>query len=80
MVLITEIYPAGEKPIKDVSGRTLYEEIQSFGHKNAFFEPDLAQVPERVADIARKDDILLVLGAGSIYRTIPDIIEKLKRN
>jgi UDP-N-acetylmuramate--alanine ligase len=78
VLIVTEIYPAGEAPIAGVSGKALYEEILQFGYKQAFFEPDLAKVPGLVAKLAQPNDIVLVLGAGNIARAIPEIIENLE--
>jgi len=78
VLIITEIYPAGENPIPDITGRKLFEEIQQFGHKNAHFEPELKKIPDLVAKLSQPKDIILILGAGSISETIPQIIEKLE--
>jgi len=78
VLIVTEIYPAGEAPIAGVSGKALYEEILQFGHKQAFFEPDLEKVPGLVEKLAQPNDIVLVLGAGTIARAIPGIIENLE--
>ena len=78
VLVVTEIYPAGEAPIPGISGKTLYEEILRYGHKEAFFEPDLGKVPGLVGKLALPNDIVLVLGAGNITRAIPGIIEKLE--
>jgi UDP-N-acetylmuramate--alanine ligase len=77
VLILTEVYAAGEKPIKGVSGKRLFEEIQQYGHKNIFFEPDLLKIPDLVSDLAEPQDIIIVMGAGSIYKAIPDIIAKL---
>ena len=78
VLVVTEVYPAGEAPIPGVTGRALHDEILQFGHKQAYFEPDLAKVPSLVAGLARPNDIILVLGAGNINRTIPRIAEELE--
>jgi len=78
VLIVTEIYPAGEAPIAGISGKALYEEILQFGYKQAFFEPDLAKVPGLVAKLAQPNDIVLVLGAGNIARAIPEIIKNLE--
>src|SRR5262245_29826913 len=39
VVLLLDIYPAGEAPIEGVSTPALVEEIRSFGHKNAIYAP-----------------------------------------
>lgn len=76
-LIITEIYPAGEKPIPGISGRKLFEAIQTYGHKDVYFEPEMAQIPNLVQRLAQPEDLIFVLGAGSIYRIIPEIIKKL---
>jgi UDP-N-acetylmuramate--alanine ligase len=78
VLLITEIYPAGEEPIPHVTGRALYEEVKQFGHKNTHFEPDLKDLPTRLRKLAKPGDIIIVLGAGNIYKIIPDVIKKLE--
>ena len=39
---------------------------------------DPAKIPELVAKLAEPHDIVIVLGAGNVNRTIPVIIEKLE--
>jgi len=78
VLLVTEIYAAGEDPIEGVSGRALFEAIRQFGHKNVLFEPTLNQIPSRLAEILLPKDMLLVLGAGNIGRIIPETIRLLR--
>lgn len=78
ILLVTEIYAAGEDPIEGVNGRALFEAIQQFGHKNVLYEPDLSQIPSRLAEILAPGDMLLVLGAGNISRIIPETISLLE--
>jgi UDP-N-acetylmuramate--alanine ligase len=78
VLIVTEVYPAGEPPIRGVSGKTLYEEIQQSGHKSVFFEPNMNKIPLLVKKVARPKDLILVQGAGSIYKIVPDIIANLE--
>lgn len=78
ILIATEIYPAGEKPIPNITGKKLYEEVEKFGHKNAYFEPKLEKIPTIVGKIAKPKDLIIVLGAGNIYQVIPDIIKALE--
>ena len=80
VLVLTEIYPAGEEPIPGISGKTLYDEVQQFGHRNVFFEPDIKAVPALIRKIVQPEDIILVLGAGNIYKIIPAIITGLEVN
>lgn len=78
VLITTEVYPAGEDPIPGVTGKSLFEEIKLFGHKNVHFEPEMKKIPALLQKIVEPKDIILVLGAGSIYKIIPDIIAKLE--
>jgi len=78
VVVITEIYPAGEEPIPNVSGAALYERIKQVGHKNVHFEPDLAKLPALLKKLVVRGDMVLFLGAGNITKAIPDFIKKLE--
>ncbi|HPW17405.1 MAG TPA: UDP-N-acetylmuramate--L-alanine ligase [Candidatus Aminicenantes bacterium] len=78
VLVLTEVYPAGEEPIPGVSGRALYEEVRQFGHRNVVFEPDLNGIGALLRGVLAPGDIVLVLGAGNINRVIPDIIAELE--
>lgn len=79
ILILTDIYPAGEKPIEGVTGKALYDEIQEFGHKNVYFEKDMGKIPEIVEGIAEEEDMIFVLGAGNINKVIPEMIRRLER-
>lgn len=79
VLIVTEIYSAGEEPIPGINGQALYEEIRQFGHKNVIYEPVLKNIPEKLTKILEPGDMLLVLGAGNVNRIIPDIIHLLER-
>ncbi len=78
VLVTTEVYPAGEQPIPGVTGEALFEEIKLFGHKNVYFEPSMKKIPSLLAKIIQPQDMILVLGAGNIYKIIPDIIARLE--
>lgn len=78
VLVMTDVYAAGESPIEGTSGQVLFEEIRQFGHKCVFFEPDLDRIPALVEKLALPKDMIIIMGAGSIYKSIPKIIEKLK--
>ncbi len=78
VLVVTEIYPAGEDPIAGVSGRALFEEIRQFGHKQVCYEADAARIPVLLEKLAAPNDIIIVLGAGNINRIVPDIIARLE--
>jgi UDP-N-acetylmuramate--alanine ligase len=78
VLVVTEVYPAGETPIPGITGRTLYEEIQRFGHRDVHFESNLKKVPRLLTRLARPGDIILAQGAGNITKAVPEIIAALE--
>jgi len=78
VLVVTEIYPAGEDPISGATGEALFDEIRHFGHKHVSFEPDLKRIPALLEKLAAPNDILIVLGAGNVNRIIPEIIARLE--
>jgi len=78
VLILTEVYPAGEDPIPGINGQALFETIQEYGHKNVLYEPEMNRLPEIVSRLVRKEDMILVLGAGNISRIIPEIIHRLE--
>lgn len=78
VLVVTEIYPAGEKPIPGVSGKILYQEIKKIRQRNILFEPDIHKIPYLVGKIALPKDMIIIMGPGNIYRIIPDIIKSLE--
>jgi len=66
VLLLLDIYPAGETPIANVTGEFLYEAIRAKGAVNAQFVTQVEQLPQLLRPLLRDQDILLTLGAGSI--------------
>jgi UDP-N-acetylmuramate--alanine ligase len=78
VLVVTEVYPAGEAPIPGITGQALYEEIRRFGHRDVHFEANLKKLPRLLKRLARPGDIILAQGAGNITKTVPEIIATLE--
>ena len=76
--ICTDVYPAREKPIEGVSGKMIADAAKSFGHKNVIYEPDKTKVPALLKDIHQKDDIIVTLGAGDIWKFGEKFVEMIK--
>jgi UDP-N-acetylmuramate--alanine ligase len=78
VLLLTDIYAAGEEPIPGASADALANAIRACGHKDVTLVPraDLARVArERV----RPGDLVLTLGAGDITSAGPELLGLLER-
>ena len=66
VVLLSEIYAAGESPIVAADGRALARALRVAGRVEPVFIDDIAAMPQAISDIARDGDVVLCMGAGSI--------------
>lgn len=66
VLLLTEIYSAGEDPIAGADGRALARAVRSRGAVEPVFVEDLEALPGVLGGVIEPDDIVLTLGAGSI--------------
>jgi UDP-N-acetylmuramate--alanine ligase len=66
VLLLCEVYAAGENPISGADGRALARGIRARGQVDPVFVADLATLPAVLGDILQDGDILLTLGAGDI--------------
>lgn len=66
LLLLTEVYPAGEAPLPGADGRSLAAAIRDRGGARPIFAEDLDEIPGLLAGVLRAGDIVLTLGAGSI--------------
>jgi UDP-N-acetylmuramate--alanine ligase len=66
VLVLLEVYPAGEAPIAGADGRALSRAIRLRGQVDPVFVEDIAQLPEVLGGLLREGDVLLTLGAGSI--------------
>jgi UDP-N-acetylmuramate--alanine ligase len=66
VLLVTEIYAAGEDPLPDVSGKRLAEGIERHGHRHVRFVEDLDQAFSLLASELQEGDLAMTLGAGSV--------------
>ncbi len=79
-VYITDIYPAGEKPIKGVSAKLIYNEIVKKRKRNVKYIPVKEDIPNDIAGIVKQGDTVLTLGAGDIKNLGIYIIKRLNEN
>jgi UDP-N-acetylmuramate--alanine ligase len=78
LLVVLDIYPAGEQPIEGVHSGMFLEKIRKAGHTNAFYAKDRDEAVRQIAATAQKGDIVLTLGAGNIWKTGEAVLEALK--
>jgi UDP-N-acetylmuramate--alanine ligase len=66
VLILLEIYPAGEKPVLGADGRSLSRAIRVRGQIDPVFVEKVTELPEILPGLLEPDDVVLTLGAGSI--------------
>jgi UDP-N-acetylmuramate--alanine ligase len=73
ILVITEIYAAGEAAVDGVNGEILSEAISTAGHKNVVFTSTMQAGMEFLYREARPGDAILTIGAGSVNRVLDQL-------
>ncbi|MGC2726660.1 MAG: UDP-N-acetylmuramate--L-alanine ligase [Candidatus Acidiferrales bacterium] len=73
VLVLTEIYAAGEQPIEGVTGEKLADAIRGAGHKNVVFTSTMQAGMEYMLREARPGDAVMAIGAGSVGRVLEQL-------
>jgi len=79
VVLITEIYAAGEEPIPGISGSSLAESIRAHGHHDVTFVPTRPAVTDELEKLVKPGDLVICLGAGDINKSARELLDRLAK-
>jgi len=75
VLVLTEVYAAGEPPIVAADGRALARAVRVAGQVEPIFVEQIAELSAVVRDRVRDGDVVLVMGAGSIGQVAARIAE-----
>jgi UDP-N-acetylmuramate--alanine ligase len=78
VLLLTEVYGAGEPPIPGVSATLIWEGVQALGHPQALFLPHREELIAEMLRHARAGDVVLTLGAGDIWKIGEQVLKALQ--
>ena len=67
LIIITEIYPARENPIPEVSSKLIFDELKKIKN-NCFLISDLNHLEKNLDKLLKPKDLLITIGAGTIWR------------
>ena len=76
VILLTDIYSAGEEPLSGVSAEALARALSDHGHRHATYAGDLRAATDRLAAEARVGDVVLTLGAGSVWTAGEELLRR----
>ena len=68
VLLVFDVYSAGEEPVEGATGEDLCAAIRDHGHKEARYAGKSDGAQERVRPLLRPGDIFLTMGAGDVWK------------
>ena len=77
VLLLTEVYAAGEAPIPGADGRSLARSVRGRGKVEPIFVADVNDLAEALDGVIAPGDVVLTMGAGDIGTVSAGLIERL---
>jgi UDP-N-acetylmuramate--alanine ligase len=78
ILVLTDIYPAGEDPLPGVKTETLFQGIKKHGHKQVHYFPRKEKIVDHILKLLNPGDVVITLGAGDIWQVGEQLQHKLK--
>ena len=78
MLIVTDIYSAGEAPIEGISGETIFDAVVEATGQNVTYIEKREDIAPYLATIAEEGDLIMTMGAGDIYKTGVELADMLK--
>jgi UDP-N-acetylmuramate--alanine ligase len=78
ILIITDVYAAGETPVKEYNSKTLFEAIKKHGHRAVEYIGDKSDIPARLMEITNANDMVITLGAGDVWQVGVEFLEVLE--
>jgi UDP-N-acetylmuramate--alanine ligase len=78
VLLLADVYAAGEKPIEGATSERLAEAIRAHGHRDVTWIGPRAGAAQAIEARLLPGDVVITLGAGDITRVGPDLLARLR--
>jgi UDP-N-acetylmuramate--alanine ligase len=79
LVVFTDVYGAGERPIPGVTGKLLVDAFADAAPgRRVVYLPRRSEVPPFLAREARPGDLVIALGAGDITMVLDETLQRLR--
>jgi UDP-N-acetylmuramate--alanine ligase len=77
LLVLAEVYAAGEQPIVAADARTLAHALRVVGKVDPVFVEDIADMPSTIMNVIKDGDVVITMGAGSISG-VPAILQHMQ--
>jgi UDP-N-acetylmuramate--alanine ligase len=78
VLLLCDVYAAGEEPIAGADSATLAEAVRAHGHRDVSHVPRVDDLAEALAARARPGDVVITMGAGNITQVGRTLLSQLQ--
>ena len=79
VLLVTEVYPAGEPPIEGADGRAICRAVRSRGRVEPVFVASVEEIAPALREVIRDGDLVVTMGAGHISAMAHELPQRLAR-
>ena len=79
VLLVTDVYGAGEEALPGITAEALAQAIAERGHRHAAYAGDLKSASARLLEEVREGDVVLTLGAGSVWTAGEELVRSRSR-
>lgn len=80
VVIVDDIYAAGEQPIEGVSSMIIVEAIKRNGQKNVVYLGDGEKIVDYLENFVKPGDLVITIGAGNIWTAGVNLVDRLRRS
>ena len=80
VLLITEVFAAGEEALVGADGRALCRVVRGRGRVDPVFVEEVQSLPQVLSDLMQPGDLVLTLGAGSIGAVAADLVDAVLKS
>jgi len=78
LLILTDIYAAGEAPIEGITGETILSEVRRQSGQDVIYLPKREKIATYLQQEARDGDLVITMGAGDIYKSGEELVELLQ--
>ncbi|WP_026767697.1 UDP-N-acetylmuramate--L-alanine ligase [Selenomonas ruminantium] len=79
LLILTDIYSAGEAPIEGINGETILNEVRKQSGQDVIYIPQRERLAKYLEDEVQDGDLIITMGAGDIYKTGEELVELLNK-
>lgn len=79
ILILTDVYAAGEEPIPGINGETIKEEVERQTGQQVVYIAQKEKIARYLEEIVEPGDLVMTMGAGNIYQAGEELVERLVR-